>query len=256
MTRDRNSNGTFKKDHAPIYADPRLLSKLAIERLSHLSPEEQLQRLKNSALSVPRWNKGKHYTRPEVIKRIMFPCVICKTPFEKIPSSKKITCSSLCLRELQKKNSSNMPEEVRLRIGESVKRLYKNPVYRERFILGRKKMISNETWRHNVLRRRCPTKPEKKMGEILNGLFPMEYKFVGDGQIWIGNKNPDFININGQKKLIEVWGDYWHRHDIPDNLINNYLRYGFKTLIIWEHELNENLPSVELMSKLRDFHAI
>ena len=37
----------------------------------------------------------------------------------------------------------------------------------------------------------------------------LEYDFVGDGKIMIGTKNPDFINIK-IKKIIEVFGDYWH----------------------------------------------
>lgn len=37
----------------------------------------------------------------------------------------------------------------------------------------------------------------------------LPYKFVGNGNFFIEKKNPDFININGEKKAIEV---YWDRH--------------------------------------------
>lgn len=37
----------------------------------------------------------------------------------------------------------------------------------------------------------------------------LPYKFVGNGKFFIERKNPDFININGEKKAVEV---YWDRH--------------------------------------------
>lgn len=88
-----------------------------------------------------------------------------------------------------------------------------------------------------------PTKPELLLESILNDLYPKEWKYVGDGQVIIGGKNPDFINVNGQKKIIEVFGDYWHRNDDPKDRINLFKKYGFKTLVVWQHELT-NLGQV------------
>ena len=88
-----------------------------------------------------------------------------------------------------------------------------------------------------------PNKPEKVLKALLNILLPKEYKFVGDGEIILGGFNPDFINCNGQKKIIELYGDYWHnRKDAikRDKLrLIAYKNYGYKTLIIWEHELKD-----------------
>jgi len=61
---------------------------------------------------------------------------------------------------------------------------------------------------------------------------------------------PDFININGQKKIIELYGDYWHRNDDPQDRIDLFAKYGYQTLIIWEHELKNE---VELKDKLQEF---
>jgi len=104
-----------------------------------------------------------------------------------------------------------------------------------------------------------PTKPEKKLCRILKKLFPEEYKYVGDGKVWIDGKNPDFINVNGQKKLIEMFGDYWHGKEITGlnkrihrkQRQKHFSRYGYKTLIVWEHELNNNK---KLFVKLKKFH--
>ena len=84
-----------------------------------------------------------------------------------------------------------------------------------------------------------PNKPEQRIMELLESLFPNEWKFVGDGQVFINGKCPDFININGQKKIIELFGDYWHRGQGTRKRKECYKSYGYDTLIIWEKELKD-----------------
>jgi len=74
---------------------------------------------------------------------------------------------------------------------------------------------------------------------------------VGNFKFWVDGKNPDFVNVNGKNKLIELFGDYWHRNDIPQKKINHFKKYGFDTLVIWEHELSEYGAVVH---KLMEFH--
>ena len=90
------------------------------------------------------------------------------------------------------------------------------------------------------------------MDKLLNKWFPGEYKFVGDFDTFIGGKCPDFINVNGQKKLIEVFGNYWHKDDDPKKRINHFKKYGFDTLIIWEKDIQDNISNVE--KQMKDFH--
>jgi len=91
-----------------------------------------------------------------------------------------------------------------------------------------------------------PNKPEKILLLILSNLFQNQYKYVGNGKIIIDGFNPDFIDKKN-KKIIELFGDYWH--NIPEAIkrdkgrIACYLKKGYKLLIIWEHEL-ENLKKV------------
>lgn len=112
---------------------------------------------------------------------------------------------------------------------------YNDPEYRKRLIMG-----------CNIK----PNKPECQLELLLNILSPNEWKFVGDGQLIIGNKCPDFANINGQKKLIELFGDYWHRGEDPQEKIEHYKEYGFDCLVIWQHEL-ENKEAV--ITKIKMF---
>lgn len=82
-----------------------------------------------------------------------------------------------------------------------------------------------------------PTNPERKVIRIcLSHNLP--YKYVGDGQVWLGNRNPDFINVNGEKQVIEVFGTYFHHLFDGANRIEHYRKYGFSCLIIWGDELS------------------
>jgi very-short-patch-repair endonuclease len=86
-----------------------------------------------------------------------------------------------------------------------------------------------------------PNKIEKRLISIIDK-NNLPFKYVGDGQIWIGSKNPDFISLN-EKKIIELFGDFWHTQKVrcfeetENGRKEHFLKYGYKTLIIWEHEL-------------------
>lgn len=84
-----------------------------------------------------------------------------------------------------------------------------------------------------------PTKLELRMDDLLQELLPKEYKFVGNGYTWIVGKCPDFLNVNGQKKLIEVFGNYVHKGETGGNRISHFKKYGFDTLIVWEDEFQD-----------------
>ena len=97
-----------------------------------------------------------------------------------------------------------------------------------------------------------PTKPEKILIEIIKEHnFP--FKYVGDGKLWIGwpPMNPDFIEVNGRKLVIEVLGDYWHTPEEFDERKKRYAKYGFKCIGIWEKEIYNNRNQV--INKLKRF---
>jgi len=95
-----------------------------------------------------------------------------------------------------------------------------------------------------------PNKPEKFLTKLFQKLFPNQWKYVGDGQFILAGKCPDFVNINGQKKIIELYGDYWHKDDNPQDRIDLFAKYGYQTLVIWEHELKD---IKQLLGKLMGF---
>jgi len=80
-----------------------------------------------------------------------------------------------------------------------------------------------------------PNKLELKVQDWLNINYPNEWKWVGGGEIIIGGKCPDFIN--GKKQIIELFGDYWHKGDDPEERKTFFKRYGYCTLVLWEKDL-------------------
>jgi len=106
-----------------------------------------------------------------------------------------------------------------------------------------------------------PTKPEKQLEAILNKHFP-QYKYNGDGRLGItlGGFIPDFPNVNGEKDLIEIFGDYFHSSEVLGDRwqgselgkVMIYNSLGWRCLVIWEHELKE-FPEKKIVAKIKTF---
>ena len=79
--------------------------------------------------------------------------------------------------------------------------------------------------------------PNKMELELLITLAPLGWQYVGDGQLIVGGKCPDFWN--GDHKLIELFGDYWHQGENPEIRIQHFRDVGYGCLVIWEHELRD-----------------
>lgn len=96
---------------------------------------------------------------------------------------------------------------------------------------------------------RKPTKPELAFaGMCLRHNLP--YRYVGNGEVMIGTKNPDFINVNGKKEIVEIFGRVFHDPDqsfisrmpyrqTKEGTMEHYETYGFKCIIIWDDELRD-----------------
>jgi len=139
-------------------------------------------------------------------------------------------------------------EESKKKISKQLKKIWQNLDYRKE--------------QQKIMHLACnikPNQPEKRLRRELNKLFPKEYKYVGAGAFWIGIKNPDFINVNSQKKIIELFGDYWHgftktgrtKTQEENQRVKHFAKYGYETLIIWECEL-QNIKQLE--KRLLVFH--
>lgn len=126
----------------------------------------------------------------------------------------------------------------------------KNPEHRAKQKEATNKAEVRERRIKSVLRanRIKPNKGEKRLYDLLQRLLFGEYQINVKAEVMIlGGKCPDFVNVNGQKKIIEFNGDYWHgeeRTGVPNEQheqerIDYFARFGYQTLIVWEHELDD-----------------
>lgn len=143
-----------------------------------------------------------------------------------------------------KKNNSKLhkgrvfSEEHKRKIGEANKRTWSD--------LNRKDKRVEAILKASRIR---PNKAEVSLLELLESLQPSDWKYVGDGNLIIAGKNPDFVNVNGKKLIIEMWGDFWHKGQDPQDRIDVFTPFGFSTLIVWEHELKNILVLTDKLNK-------
>lgn len=109
-----------------------------------------------------------------------------------------------------------------------IKKYYDDPIIKDAHV--RKILKASST---------SPNKQEKLLSSFLNKILPAEYDFVGNGGFILAGKCPDFKNMNGKKKLIELYGDYYHNGQKSQDRINLFKKYEYETLIIWGHELKD-----------------
>lgn len=102
--------------------------------------------------------------------------------------------------------------------------------------------------------RRHPNNLEKQLTTFISA-HELPYKYTGNGSSWINHQNPDFINVNGQKVVIELNGCYWHGCKVCGfgdttsevDRLRKYAEFGFKTIEIWEHDMTDEQTLLQLM---------
>lgn len=168
----------------------------------------------------------------------------------KISKTKKALLTPEMLMKLRTQTiGMKHTEEWKMQNSIRVKQRWQDDNYRDRVVMA--------TVKGNALK---PNKKELKLSYILRNICPNEYRYNGDarkGVIFAGII-PDFINVNGQKKVIELFGDYWHgekkrgrtKEQEEQRVISIYQRFGYSCLIIWESELKN---SIELKQKIQEF---
>lgn len=77
----------------------------------------------------------------------------------------------------------------------------------------------------------------EKLLESLIDRFP-GFCFTGDGKFILAGKCPDFTHFR-KKLIIELFGDYWHKPEEVEPRIKLFEQNGYKTLVVWEHELGD-----------------
>jgi len=122
--------------------------------------------------------------------------------------------------------------EGRLKRSQSAKRRWRNPDYVRR-----------------VMAKHQPNKPEQQLIALIEA-HHLPFKYVGNGEFILGGKCPDFLNTDGKKQLIELFGTYWHPVFDVAKRTEHFRSYGFSTLCIWEDELQDEAKTLK---KIKQF---
>jgi len=145
-------------------------------------------------------------------------------------------------REMMRKaNNYGSPERSK-HISEALSAYYKIPGVREALSeYWKKRWAEDEGYQkaQSKAKNRRPNSSEILLDYFFQDFFPGEWKFVGNGEVVMGGKCPDFININGRKKVIELFGGHWH--DPCEEVVRavHFEKYGFEMLVVWWTELWE-----------------
>ena len=154
------------------------------------------------------------------------------------------------------------PEELRQALSKFQIQRFTDPSERRRLSDTIKQLWTDPNFIAKVMKGRSvrPTKPEQILIDILGKHLP-EFGYNGDFSLGvvIAGLIPDFVNVNGKKEIIELFGDYFHSgkirakwHASELGRIMAYNSLGYRCLIIWEHEIYEQQES-EIINKIRQF---
>lgn len=186
-------------------------------------------------------------------------CGTCGKSFSRPPSASAKFCSRECRAEKQKqlkgslamnwkggRSYNNKCLDCQKHISFASKRCKKCAAVliphvhiKDRPWLRTKEVIKKALKRHPV------SSLEIKLQNIIDK-HQLPYKYVGNGKFFIERKNPDFININGEKKAVEVYARK-HKEKLRNMSIEEWKRerweifakYGWEIIFLDEVQLNK-----------------
>jgi hypothetical protein len=204
---------------------------------------------------VEVWNKG-----------------LTKESDERVKKYSELASKSLKGRKVWNKGKTGIYSDETLRkIGEGSSKWIRTPVHLAKLHKGRReKGFSEDTkrkigeknakqmkrlWRDpsyvlmQIQKRGVkPNKAEQKYIDYFKSNYA-DFKYNGDGRLGVvlSGLVPDFVNINGRKQVIEIFGEYFHSdknkqlkpHQTEVGRIAKYKDVGFDCLVIWSLEINK-----------------
>lgn len=206
-------------------------SKTFVERFGKERAEEIGKKISNLKKKIPNYSKGKTY--------------------EELYGKKKSDELKKLRSENFKKYTANriIDEKTRMKMSKKQKELWSNKEYAKKSL---KRMVAG--------RHKRPTSYEKKITSLcIENNLPFVY--VGNGNFFIGTKNPDFINEN-EKMIIEVFYSYYKI--IAFGSVENYKtqreeyfkKYGYKVLFLDENDLNNKEWKLICLNKIESLQNV
>lgn len=190
----------------------------------------------------------------------VYVCLSCRESFNGTPSAKAKFCSRTCYYKNMEgrkgnvtshwkggKSENNKCIDCQKHVSFASKRCKKCAVkLMPHMYIKDKKWLRTPEVIKKALRRRPISSLEAKFQGIADK-YQLPYKYVGNGEFFIERKNPDFININGEKKAIEVYARR-HKEKMRNMTIEQwkkgrqdiFAKYGWEIIFFDEVELTED----------------
>jgi G:T-mismatch repair DNA endonuclease (very short patch repair protein) len=191
--------------------------------------------------------------REKLRKRVNKPCDYCGASLQITPyrflHQRWHFCNSVCYRTWQKTAIGIFYKLPGFKKG--VHHLgaistWKKKSEKEKADWVRKMMSANKGVR--------PTQPELRL-MVLIRKHSLPYKYTGDGSFWIEKINPDFVNNDGRKVVIEVFGNYWHGLESVKQRDKRKLQvlksFGWDRIVVWERELRSG-KETEIVNRIKE----
>ncbi len=188
-------------------------------------------------------------------------CPVCQIVF--IVKQKKyipVYCSYKCAMISKERNGKisvaqrgqSESEYTKKQQSKRQKLMWQRPGYREHMLVAIKEGQSNspnflqkqrearlKLWQNpEFVRKQMQSRgvrPNCAELNLLKTLEPFGFKYVGDGQLIVAGKCPNYWA--GAGRLIELYGDYWHKGEDPQKRIDLFRQHGYDTLVIWERDM-------------------
>ena len=147
------------------------------------------------------------------------------------------------IEKIRKSNlGKKRSKETRKKIHKALIKNWKNKEYREKQI----KAILKGLFKR-------PTSYEQKIIGLCKE-FNLPFDYTGDGKVIINYVNPDFIDNNGSKKIIETYCNYWHPKNYEEVRRKRFAAFGFKTLFLDDEDLNVKNWKEICLNKIQTFN--
>lgn len=133
-------------------------------------------------------------------------------------------------------------KETKNKISDSKKEQWKDKSYREKSIKNILKSLMKR-----------PTSYEQKIIDLCDK-HNLPFKYVGDGQVIIAGLNPDFIETNGRKIVIETYCKYWHykrNKNYEGDRQRKFSKYGYNIIFLNEDELCNKKWEEKCLQKIK-----
>jgi G:T-mismatch repair DNA endonuclease (very short patch repair protein) len=220
------NSGSFKKGHklSPFkgkHLPANVKDKLSkVEKGRHNSPKTEFQK---------GHNKGKPMT--DIVRQAL---AASHNGSHMREESKTKMIATLKGRHLHSETEFQKNQHISPKTeltSEKVKSWWENPKFRVKVLAGR-------------LKNRRPTVPEKVALDIIQR-HKLPFKYTGDGSFIIAGLNPDFVNVNGEKIALDIFGDYWHTLKADKESYTEegrkriFAEYGWKLVVVWQSELKK-----------------